>query len=197
MKHHPYRSLRYFIGAAVLLALVPVIVSAQRDYFTPEEIELIRDAQEIDSRIEVLVRAIDRRFEVLKLDMAAPALSKKDTRKWGELPQGTRAEMLFDIKRILRKAIDDIDGLAERPDSAVISPTKDPKKKKKVEDIFPKAVKHLAKAAERYQPILKAELDKTKDNAEKGSIMDTIDMCDDIIAAVAKLPTAFTQKKAE
>lgn len=185
------------MAAAVMIALLPVLASAQRDYFTPEEIELIRDAQEIDSRIEVLVHAIDRRFDALGAAGSAPAPSKKENSKWGVLPQSTRAEMLLDIKLILRKAIDDIDSLAERPESGVISPTKDPSKKKKVEDIFPKAVKNLAKAAERYRPILKAELDKTKDNAEQGSILDTIDMCNDIIASVDKLPTVFRPKKTD
>ncbi len=197
MKHQSYKLFSYFFAAALLLTILPSLAAAQRDYFTPEEVELIRDAQEIDRRIEVLVRAIDRRFEVLRSNVSAPVLPAKEDKKWGALPQGTRAEMLLDIKRILRKAIDDIDGLAERPESAVISPTKDPKKAKKIEDIFPKAVKNLAKAAERYQPVLKAELDKTKDNAEKGSILETIEMCDDIIAAVPKLPSALTQKKTD
>ena len=179
----------------MLLTFLPLSAQAQRDYFTPEEIELIRDAQEIDRRIDVLVRAIDRRFSVLKSNVGAPVVPKDDNSKWGELPQGSRAEMLLDIKRILRKAIDDIDTLAERPESAVISPTRDPKKAKKVEDIFPKAVKNLAKAAERYQPALKAELDKSTDNAEKGSILETIEMCDEIIAAVPKLSTVPLKKK--
>jgi hypothetical protein len=188
--------MRLIIVAAVLLfVFLPLSAKAQRDYFTPEEIELIRDAQEIDRRIDVLVRAIDRRFEVLKAIVGAPVVPKDDKSKWGQLPEGTRAEMLVDIKRILRKAIDDIDTLAERPESAVISATKDPKKAKKIEDIFPKAVKNLAKAAERYQPVLKAELDKTTDMAEKGSILETIEMCDEIIAAVPKLPTALPKKK--
>jgi hypothetical protein len=181
--------------AALAVMLLPSLARAQRDYFTPEEVELIRDSQEIDRRINVLVRAMDRRFEVLKSDVAAPAVSKKDTSKWGALPEGTRAEMLFDIKRILRKAIDDIDSLAERPESGVISADRDPKDAKSYDEIFPKAVRNLAKAAERYLPVLKTELDKTKDNAEKGSILDTIDMCQDIIAAVPKLPADAPKKK--
>ena len=196
MKNLKNRYLIY-IAAAAFITLLPVLASAQRDYFTPEEIELIRDAQEIDARIDVLVHAIDRRFEAIGSTGPAPAPSKKEIRKWGALPEGTRGQMLLDIKRILQKAIDDIDSLAERPESAVISPTKDPSKKKKVEDIFPKAVKNLAKAAERYQPILKAELDKTKDKAEQGSILDSLDMCADIIASVDKLPTVFRSKKPE
>lgn len=159
-------------------------VYAQRDYFTDAEIELIRDAQQIDQRVIVLTHAIDRRFGVLKIDVEAPA--KKPSGDWGELPVGTRLEMLADIRQILRKAIEDIDNLAERPDSMVLDPNE--KKPKGYSDIFPKAVRTLAAAAERYRPVLKIELDKSSTEAEKGVILDSIEMCDEIVAAVTKLP---------
>ena len=186
---------RYVFLSGLLILPFVSPATAQRDYFTPEEIELIRDAQEIDLRIDVLVHAIDRRLDVLKAGGPPAALSKKDEAKWGVLPQGTRLELLFDIKRILQKAIDDIDNLADRPEAAVISPNRDPKDNKGFAVLFPKAVKELAKAAERYRPIFKAELDKTTDNAEKGSLLDSLDMCDQIIAAVPKLPVLAPKKK--
>ncbi len=179
------------------IAFIPSVASAQRDYFTAEEIELIRDAQEIDHRIDVLVHAIDRRFAALKLEAAPPKRPKKDE-AWGELPTGTRLELLYDIKRILQKAIDDIDSLSERPNSAVVyvDPT-DPKEKKSkgFAELFPKAVRDLAAAAKRYGPILKAELDKKNDKGETGSILDSLEMCDEIIAAVAKLPAEVKKAK--
>lgn len=164
-------------------------VSAQRDYFTEAEIELIRDEQQIDKRINVLTHAIDRRFGVLKINVSAP--SKNPSGEWGELPTGTRIELLADIKYILRKAIEDIDNLAERPDSLVVDPND--KKPKGYSEIFPKAVRSLATAAERYRPVFKAELDKSNTEIEKGVLLDSIEMCDEIIAAVAKLP-ATTKK---
>lgn len=157
----------------------------QRDYFTDAEIEIIRDEQQIDKRVNVLTHAIDRRFGVLNINVAAP---KKPAGEWGELPKGTRIELLADIKYILRKAIEDIDNLAERPDSMVLDPNE--KKPKGYSDIFPKAVKSLAAAATRYRPVFKTELDKTTSEAEKGVILDSIEMCDEIIAAVSKLPAA-------
>lgn len=169
------------------MVFLPSHVFAQRDYFTPEEIELIRDAQQIDERIDVLTKAIDRRFAVLKIDVAAPKTISKDSEKWGVIPEGTRLQILRDIKQILQKAIDDIDSLAGRPESMVVSPDRDPKKAKGYAELFPKAVRSLAKAAERYRPALKAELDKPQTDAEKGSVLDSIDMCDQIIAAVTKL----------
>lgn len=166
------------------LLLSPHSVVAQRDYFTEAEIELIRDAQQIDQRVNVLTHAIDRRFSVLKIDVAAT--TKRPSGEWGDVPTGTRIELLADIKYILRKAIEDIDNLAERPDSMVVNP--DDKKPKSYSDLFPKAVRLLAAAAERYRPVLKIELDKSTNEAEKGVLLNSIEMCDEIIASVSKLP---------
>ena len=76
----------------------------------------------------------------------------------------------------------------------VIDPDKD-KKPKKYSDIFPKAVRILAKAAERYQPALRMELDKSENPAEKGSILASLEMCDQIIASVTKLPADVKKPK--
>ena len=183
-------SLVLFIIALGLTALfTPTRALGQRDYFTDEEVELIRDAQEIDRRIDILTHAIDRRFAVLKIDVGGPKISSKESEKWGELPKGTHLELLLDIKRILQKAIDDIDTLSERPDSAILpDPDDKDRKNKGYKDLFPAAVRNLATAAKRYQPALKTELDTTKDTSEKGSILDSLDSCEQIIAAVAKLP---------
>lgn len=194
------RTLNGWIPRMAFLFSLLVMVSgfantalAQRDYFTPEEVELIRDAQQIDRRIDILTHAIDRRFTALNIDVGATVILKKETEKWGELPRGTHAELLYDIKRILQKAIDDIDSLSERPDSLLIEP--DEKKPKGFNELFPKAVRNLASAAKRYQPALKTELDKTQSGAEKGSLLDSIDSCDQIIASVAKLPAESSVKK--
>ncbi|MEO7658954.1 MAG: hypothetical protein ABIV48_05005 [Pyrinomonadaceae bacterium] len=173
----------------------PTTVAAQRDYFTPEEIELIRDAQKIDDRMEVLTKIIDRRFAALNLNVGGAKFSSKDTDKWGILPESTRFELLLDIKRVLQKAIDDIDSLSERPESAILPDPDDKKAKQTFADLFPKAVRHLAAAAERYRPALKGELDKPNDKGETGSILDSLEFCDQIIAAVTKLPAETAKKK--
>lgn len=186
----------FFIGLCTLFAW-PQPACAQRDYFTPEEVEVIRNEQEIDQRIDALVHVIDRRFAVLKIGVNPPKRPKKDE-VWGTLPTGTRLELLYDIKRILQKAIDDIDSLSERPSSAVIyaDPTDSKEKKSKgFETLFPKAVRSLAAAAKRYGPVLKAELDKNNEKGETGSILDSLQMCDEIIAAVAKLPAEVKKAK--
>lgn len=183
-----------FVAALILVS--PRSIVAQRDYFTEQEIELIRDAQEIDKRIDILTHAIDRRFAVLKIEVSGVKSGKKDSESWGPEPTGTRGELLLDIKRILQKAIDDIDTLAERPDSAILPEPDDKSKKPKgFKDLFPKAVHNLAAAAKRYQPALKKELDSVKDNTERGSILDSLDSCEQIIAAADKPLPADTKKK--
>lgn len=168
---------------------------AQRDYFTPEEVELIRDAQKIDDRMATLTKIIDRRFDALKIDVGGAKISAKESEKWGVLPDSTRSQLLLDIKRILQKAIDDIDTLAERPDAAILPDPDDKKAKQSFADLFPKAVRHLAAAAKRYRPALQAELDKPNNGSEKGSVLDSLEFCDQIMAAVEKLPTQVEQVK--
>ena len=180
-----------FLAALGALLFLPAKTLCQRDYFTPEEIEVIRDAQQIDQRVNVLTHVIDRRFAALNVDVHAPAVKEQKGVEWGPAPTGTRLELLIDIKRILEKAIDDIDNLSERPNSMVVEEVrdnKDPKKKPKgFAELFPVAVRSLAASAQRYGPALNTELDKTKNPLEKGAILNALEMCDEIMAAVNKL----------
>src|SRR4051794_6497898 len=141
-----------FLAAVATLLLFPAKTFCQRDYFTPEEVEVISDAQQIDHRVNVLAHAIDRRFAVLGVNVNAPAYKAKDE-EWGPAPAGSRFELLLDIKRIMQKAIDDIDNLSERPNSIVVEETRDKKnqgdKAKGFADVFPVAVRELASAAQR------------------------------------------------
>jgi hypothetical protein len=182
----------FFLAAFAALLFLPSNTFCQRDYFTPEEVEIIRDAQQMDQRINVLTHIIDRRFAALNVNVNAPAYKEKG-QEWGQPPTGSRFELLHDIKEILQKAVDDIDNLSERPNSMVVEEP-DPKDKdknkkpKSFSDVFPVAVRSLAAAANRYGPALKVELDKTTLPEEKGAILDSLEICDEIIAAVHKLP---------
>ena len=81
-----------------------------RDHLTDQETELVRFHQELDKRIDVFIRAIDRRFAIIN-GTAPPAAKKlvKDEPEWGEIPKGTRAELLGDIAGILDEAITNLD----------------------------------------------------------------------------------------
>lgn len=163
--------------------------TSRRDYMTDEEIELVRDAQDIDERVDVLTRMVDRRFAVLKIGVGGPVVSAKESGKWGALPSGTRTELLDDIRKLLQKAIDDIDNVAEHPINYAADKDRTEKQKKRDAQRFPSAVRGLAAAAQRYRPALRSLLDKASDEKEKGLILDAIDSCDEVAAAVAKLPS--------
>lgn len=162
------------------LLLFTTFADAQkrRDYLTDEEIELVRDKQQIDQRVEILVIAIDRRFAVLN-NQPSPVAKKAD--KWGEEPKGTRTELISDISKLLQKAVDDIDNLALN-EAGMKS------------EFFPKAVHKLADAAQRFQPQLKSLYDQITVEKERGVILNSMDLCNQIIEAAKKVPKE-TKKK--
>jgi hypothetical protein len=153
----------------------PASADAQRrDYLTEAEIELVRDAQEIDLRISVLTRSIERRLDVINNKTV------KENEKWGEAPKGTRLQLLADIEKLLQKAIDDVDDVASR--------NKDNK-------LFPKAVHKFADACREYQPQFKVFLAATKDEKERGVLLGSIEKCDSVIEASANVPKEVEKKK--
>jgi len=191
---NPRKAIIFALFCLLTFAFCFTPANAQhRDFLTDSEIELIRDAQEIDRRVEVLVHAADRRFGVLKIDVQTP-VAKKESDAWGELPKGERIELLFDIKRLLQKAIDDIDNISERPDSAIL-PDPEEKHPKTLAELFPKAVRTLAAAAARYKPALQKELDITTDQMQRGPILDSLESCELIIESVTKLPAEVVKQK--
>lgn len=156
-------------------------VSAQkRDHLNEMEVELVRDAQEIDRRTEVFVKAINRHFLVLNNDASQSKQIAKDIDLWGELPRGTRLQLFTDVRRILEEAINNID------DAAAHQKTDAP--------LFRKAVRKLAEAAQKYLPAFKSALDKTTDEKETGAILAAIESCEQIIEASAKLPKEEPKK---
>lgn len=168
------------LGFILLFTSFAGIAEAQkrRDYLTDEEIELVRDKQQIDQRIEILVIAIDRRFAVLNNQ---PSPITKNREKWGEEPKGTRTELISDITKLLQKAVDDIDNLALN-EAAMKS------------EFFPKAIHKLADAAQRFQPQLKSLYDQITIEKERGVILNSMDLCNQIIEASKKIPKE-TKKK--
>lgn len=183
MKRFDREILLYLFGVVIVLAfLAPVSARAQRrDYLNEKEADLVRENQQIDLRIDILTKAIDRRFMVLGGQPEGAKDWQKASDLWGDMPGGSRAALFTDIERLLQKSIDDIDDVAahDRMDSK----------------FFPKAVRALGKSAEKYLPVLKTALDKTKDEKEIGAILGSIESCDQIIAAVAKLPAEVKETK--
>lgn len=169
------RRKQFFIFLILLLAAycsLPTVQAQRRDHLTEAEIELVRDAQQIDERMKVFVKAIERRFLVLKPDASPAKQIEKDSDKWGALPTGTRQQIFIDIEKLLDEAVSKIDDVGSR-DSA--------------SDFFPAAVHTLADGAKEFLPQLKSELDKAADEREKGAIIGAIDLCNQIIEASAKV----------
>lgn len=155
------------VGCSLLTA-----EAQRRDHLTEMEVEIVRDAQQIDERMKVFVKAIDRRFLVLNNDASQTKQVEKDLEKWGALPTGTRQQLLIDIEKLLDEAINKIDDVAARDMTS---------------DFFPNAVHILADGANKYLPQLKSQLDKTNDEKEKGAIIGAIEYCSQIIEASAKV----------
>jgi acyl-CoA reductase-like NAD-dependent aldehyde dehydrogenase len=173
--------MRFTILAFILFLLLifPAFSNAQsRDYLTDAEIELVRDAQQIDLRVEVLIKAVERRIAVVN----NTAVAKEDVDKWGDPPKGTRVQLLSDIAKILQKAVDDVDDVARREEG-------------KQSKFFIKAMHKLADAAQRFQPQFKLLLDGVKEEKERGSLLTAGDLCASIIEASAKVPKEIPKEE--
>lgn len=166
-----------FLSLFLLLTVHGSMLTAQaqrRDHLTEAEVELVRDAQQVDWRMQIFIKAIDRRLLVLKNETATNAKQiEKDSERWGELPTGTRAQLLNDIEKILEESISKVDDVAAH----------DIKSK-----LLPVAVNFLADGANRFVPELKLQLAQTTDEKERGAILGALEYCQQIIEASAKVP---------
>ncbi len=179
---------RYSAIILFTLAVLSSTASGQRrDFVTEQEGELIREAQEIDVRIEVLTKFIDRRLAAANI-AGHKWTPPKNSELWGPDPAGSRSELLSDIRRLLQKSIDDIDDIASRTSTAIEGNEVTGK-------LFPKAVRSLAAAATRYKPIFQAELERSQSNTDKGLLIQSIEFCDQIIEASTQLAAEEPKKK--
>lgn len=161
------------VFAGVLLIAAPA-AAQKRDHLTDPETELVRYYQELDKRIEIFIKAIDRRFAIIN-HTTQPSSKKlaKDEPEWGELPKGTRTELLDDIAGILDEAITNIDDVSRRDE-------KNP--------MISRALRRLTKAANGYATQLAAMHNQTKDADEQAAIERVADNANQIIEVGAKLP---------
>ncbi|HEX3279873.1 MAG TPA: hypothetical protein VHR36_01470 [Pyrinomonadaceae bacterium] len=169
---------RTFFGLAQLLLFLSCCLAAmaqppqERDYLTPKEVDLVKDAQELDKRIDVFIKAANRRVVVIKgLDRNTKEL-KNDAEFWGDLPAGTRSELVGDIARILDAAIDNIDDVSYRDE-------KNP--------ALPRVVRKLASAATHIVDELKPLQASAADQAEVRNFEELMDNAETIVAAAGKL----------
>jgi hypothetical protein len=114
---HAHSKLRR-AAASLLFALclcltLPASAAAQRtrEHLTPEEIELVRDNQLLDARTGVFIKAAERRLLAVTNPAESAKNAPKDKEKWGEL-KGTRAQLFYDISKILDEAVVNVDDVA-------------------------------------------------------------------------------------
>ena len=158
-------------------------VAQQRDHLTPQEVDLVKEAQLLDKRIDVFIKAADRRMFVIKGGTAATApkdkQSKKDAEKWGELPTGSRAELVSDIARILDEAITNIDDVSSRDER---------------NPLIAKSLRKLGTAVNSIMAELKPMSVQAKGDAEIASFELLNEDAQSILEAVTKLPPEVDKK---
>ncbi len=167
-----------FLFAVIILA-VPTDAQ-RRDYFTDEEIEIVRDSPVIDKRIDALTKMIDRRFSAIGIDAGGWKPKPKDPEVWGDLGELTRSRGIFEIRSIVQKAADDIDDIAGRNEHAIAE-------NKMSGKFFPKAVRAMAAACGRYLPLFAKAEAESESPGDRGNLQTSAELCEAIVEAVKKL----------
>ena len=169
-----------FLLTFVISLLLANTALAQRDYLTPQEVDLVKEAQILDKRIDVFVRAMERRLIVINDSGAANAKQlKKESERWGELPAGSRAELVSDIARIVDAAIDNIDDVSLHDERS---------------PLIGKSLRKLAASVNSIMAQLKPLSAQAKTDAEIASFEQLNEGVQSIMEATAKLPPEVEKK---
>lgn len=172
--------LQLLIAFAFALCLPHAAASFQaRDHLSPQEVELVKNTQVLDKRIDVFIKAIDRRLLALTGTSGNPKELKKDSEAWGDLPAGTRAELMSDIAHIFDESITNIDDVSARDE-------KNP--------LIGKSLRKLAAAATRIVEQLKPFAAASKGASETSSFDQLVENAESIVQAASKLPPEVAKK---
>lgn len=161
--------LRALCLALISLSVLLIGVQAQtqkRDHLTEQEADLVRDNQEIDKRIEIFVKAAERRLLLLANPDATQ--KKKEEELWGPLPKGTRLELLQDYKRILEEAEEKLDDWFGRGGK---------------DNLLPKALNKFKEAATRHISQLRALASQMTDKREQRALAEAIEEAETVTKA--------------
>ena len=104
---------------------------------------------------------------------------KKDAEKWGELPAGSRFELVGDIARIFDEAITNIDDVSLRDER---------------NPLIPKALRKLTQSINSIMEQLKPLRTEAKTEAEIASLELLNEDAQSILAAANKLPPEVDKK---
>ena len=176
---------RTLVTLALVLCVVAVAqaTTPQREHLTPQEIDLVKEAQALDKRIDVFIKCVERRLMVINNSAAANAKQlKKDSERWGELPTGSRAELVGDIARIFDEAITNIDDVSARDER---------------NPLIGKSLRKLAASVNTIMGQLKPLSADAKSDAEVASFELLNEDAQSILEAANKLPPEVVDKKAK
>lgn len=157
----------------------------QRDHLTPQEVDLVKEAQVLDKRTDVFIRAAERRMLVINGSAGAAAnakVLKKESERWGELPTGSRAELVSDIAGIFDEAITNIDDVSYHDER---------------NPLLGKSLRKLAAAMDSIMAQLKPLSTEAKSEGEIASFERLNENAKSIAEAVTKLPPEVVEKKAK
>jgi hypothetical protein len=129
----------------------------KRDHLTEQEVDLVREYQEIDKRTEIFIKVAERRLLLLADPNATQ--KKKEEEIWGPLPRGTKLELLQDYKRILEEAEEKLDDWNNRGGN---------------DKLLPKALSKFKEAATRHIAQLRAMAPQLTDKREQRALAEAI-----------------------
>lgn len=185
-QQYPRTLTRLVLQTIVLCVSLLFVGSAhaqQRDHLTDAETDLIRYWQELDKRTEVFIKAADRRWTIINGGTPPPIKkAMKDEPDWGDVPKGTRAELLGDIAGILDEAITNIDNAAGHD-------SKNP--------LLSRALRKLNAAASNYVTQLNSWKAKTTNPDEVAALERINDEAQEIIQASGHLPAGAADAEAD
>ena len=172
--------LTFFIVVFAGSSFIAEAALHQRDHLTQQEVDLVKEAQILDKRIDVFIKAAERRMMVINGSAAANAKQlKKDSERWGELPTGSRAELVSDIARIFDEAITNIDDVNTRDER---------------NPLISKSLRNLAQAVNSIMGQLKPLATQAKSDAEIASFELLNEDAQSILEAANKLPPEVEKK---
>lgn len=181
--------MKYSRRSAIVLGLFFALLSnpvaygnQSREHLTHQEIDLVKEAQALDKRIDVFIKAANRRVIAINgaADSQVAKQLKKDAERWGELPKGSRSELLRDIARILDEAITNIDDVSARDER---------------NPLIPKALRSLGTETMKIVNELKHMQGQAGSDAEVASFEALFENAESIIEAANKLPPPEEKKK--
>ena len=172
---------RLILIAVASLSFAAIASGQPRDHLTDQETDLIRFHQQLDKRIEVFIKAMDRRFAIINgIEQGKTKRIDKGEPEWGDLPKGSRAQLLGDIASILDEAITNIDDVSRRDEKS---------------PLISRSLRKLTAAANGYVMQVRSLASQTKDADELSAIERVLQHAEQIMEVGNQLPPPSTDKK--